>query len=285
MRGHCGTDFSFQQGLDNGNRQGCALRRVCPCAKLIEQHQRVIRHLIHNFHDIRHVCRKGTQALLNALFIPDAREHIIKHRQLRIIKCRNMQSCLPHQRKQPQGFQGNRFPAGVRACNHQRGKFLPQINICRHNLFRVKQRMSALVDIDVALCIKQGLCPIHGKGKICLCKNKVKLRQQFQIPLNRKRICRHHIRKGNQNLFDFFLFLRLQLLDFIVQLNHTQGLHKQRRACVGLIVNHSRKGASVFRLNRHAISVITNGNHKILQHIAVCRGIDNPIQMLLHPFI
>ena len=38
MRGHCGTDFSFQQGLDNGNRQGCALRRVCPCAKLIEQH-------------------------------------------------------------------------------------------------------------------------------------------------------------------------------------------------------------------------------------------------------
>ena len=262
--GYCCSDFSFQQSFDDGNGQRRTLCRVCTGAQFVEQHQRVICHLIHDTYDICHVRREGRKALFDALFIPNIRKYMIKHRQFGIIKSRNMQTSLSHQGKETQCFQSNGLTASIGTSDQQCGKFLTQINICGYYCLGIQQRMSTLVDVDIALCIELRLSPIHCHGQGRFCKDKVQLCQQFQIAFNRNSVCCHQIRQHQQDLFNFFFFLRLQLLDLIIQLDDAQRLHKQCGTSIGLIVDHAGEGTSVFRLDGHAVSVISDGNHKIL---------------------
>ena len=282
---HCRSDFSFQQCFDDSNGQRRPFRRVSTGTQFVEQHQRIVCHLIHDPHDICHVGRERRKALFNALFVPDISKNIVEYCQFGIVKGRDMQTRLPHQGKQTQCFQGNCFTTRIGACDQQCGKLFPQINICRHHCLRIQQRMSAFMDIDIPLCIKYRLCTIHGHGQSRFRKDKIQLCQKFQIAFDGNGICRHQIRQHQQDLFNFFFFLCLQLLDLIVQLNNAQRFHEQRGTRIGLIVDHAGEGTSVFRLNGHAVSVISNGNDKVLQHISVGRGIDDTVQMVFHAVI
>ena len=79
---------------------------------------------------------KGTQTLLNALFIPDVRKDLRKDGKLGAVQSRNVKSCLPHQGKESHCFQGNRLSTGVRTGHHQEIKVLSQVNVNRNHLLR-----------------------------------------------------------------------------------------------------------------------------------------------------
>ena len=96
MGGNSSTDFPVMEIRNNSHSQCGAFRRICTCTQFVEQHQRMVCHIFQNLDDICHVRRESTQALLNALFIPDVRENFIKHCQLGMVVGRDMQTCLPH---------------------------------------------------------------------------------------------------------------------------------------------------------------------------------------------
>ena len=209
MRCHSSANISFQQGFDNCNRQCRTFRRVCSRAQFIEQHKRIVRHFVHNAHNVRHVRGERAQALLNALFIANIGKYLIKNSQLGMVKRRDMQPSLPHKRKQPQRFQRNSFAARIWTGNQKCCKILTQINVNRHNCFRVQDRVPCFLDIDIPPRIEQRLCAAHGKRKRRLGKNKIQLCQQFQIRFQRYGICCYHIGKRNQYFLDFLFFSRL----------------------------------------------------------------------------
>ena len=48
--------------------------------------------------------RKGTEALLNTLLIPDIRKHLVKYGKLGAVEGRDVKPRLSHQGKQPDCF-------------------------------------------------------------------------------------------------------------------------------------------------------------------------------------
>ena len=137
--------------------------------------------MLQNGYDPCHMGGKGTETLLNTLFIPDIRKHILKNRKLRTIQCRDMQSCLSHQHKQSNGLQRYRFSACIWSCNDQLVKVPAKINIDGDNLFRVKQGMSALPDMNGMLPVKHRSCGILLQCQCRLGKGKVKKRHDLLI--------------------------------------------------------------------------------------------------------
>ena len=202
-----------------------------------------------------------------------------------MVVSRDVQPCLPHEGEQAQCFQRNSFTTGVGTGNEQCGKFFAQINIDRHDSFLIQQRMSAFLDIHIAFCIEQGLCTVHRQGKLCFCENKVQLCQQFQVCAELCFILNDHNRQAGEDFFNFLPFFRLQFLDFVVQLYHAQRLHEYGRTCVGLVVYHTGEHTAVFALDRHTISVISDGDDKVLEHISICGRRNDPIQMVFHAVI
>ena len=59
MRGSHRGRADFQQALQDGRGQCCAFIRVCACSKLIQQQKIITLCLPQNFHDMRHMGRKG----------------------------------------------------------------------------------------------------------------------------------------------------------------------------------------------------------------------------------
>ena len=125
--------------------------------------------------------RKGTQTLLNALFIPDVRKDLRKDGKLGAVQSRNVKSCLPHQGKESHCFQGNRLSSGVGTGYHQEIKIFSQMNVNGYHLLSGKQRMTPLADIDIMLLIEErhGCIFFHGKG--CLGKNEIQEGHDFLI--------------------------------------------------------------------------------------------------------
>ena len=68
---------------------------------------------------------KGTQALLNALFVADICENLCKNGQLRAVQGRNVQTCLPISVNSPTVFKHTVLPPVLGPVMTRRSKFLP----------------------------------------------------------------------------------------------------------------------------------------------------------------
>ena len=103
----CGCCTQAAAGGDTLQNRLCkcrAFNRVSAGAKFIKQNERLRRKGLHNADNVDHVCRKGGQGLLNALFVADVGKNAVEHRKCRAFGCRNMQPRLRHERKQTDGF-------------------------------------------------------------------------------------------------------------------------------------------------------------------------------------
>ena len=80
------------EGGENGNCQSRALCGVCAGAQLIKEHQGIFIRFFNKMHHIGHVGGEGTEALLNALFIPDIRVNFLENAETGIIKGRYMKA-------------------------------------------------------------------------------------------------------------------------------------------------------------------------------------------------
>ena len=76
------------QGGQDGDGQSCALCGVCSGAQLIEEHQGILIRLLNKMHYIGHMGGEGTEALLNALLIPDICVYLLEDAEAGIVKGR-----------------------------------------------------------------------------------------------------------------------------------------------------------------------------------------------------
>ena len=100
---------------------------------------------------------EGTETLLNALLVSDIGKDFRKDRKLTSIQSRNMKSGLSHEGKKTDGFQTYGFTTGIRTGDDQKVKILTEMNIDGNDLFRRKQRMASLADVNIMIRIKNRL--------------------------------------------------------------------------------------------------------------------------------
>ena len=104
MGGRHGSDAPVVQMVQDGDSQSRTLRRVRSCAQLVKEAEGIRVRILQDGHDAGHVGREGTQALFDALLIPDVRIYLPENGKLRTVLCGNMKPRLPHQAEQSRGF-------------------------------------------------------------------------------------------------------------------------------------------------------------------------------------
>ena len=82
-----------------GDCQRSALGRIGSGAQLIKETEGIAVRLLQDGNNVGHVGGEGTEALLNTLLVSDVGKHLFKDSQLRSVKRRYMEACLPHQGK------------------------------------------------------------------------------------------------------------------------------------------------------------------------------------------
>ena len=96
VRGGHGRHAARDQMLQNGHGQRGALGGVGARAQFVEQGQRMLAHALEDFHDVRHVRRKGGKRLLDGLFVANIGKHLVEHRHFAAILRGNLQARLRH---------------------------------------------------------------------------------------------------------------------------------------------------------------------------------------------
>ena len=104
---------------DDGDGQRRPLHRVRAGPQLVEEHQGPAVRLLQYTDDVGHVCREGGQALFDALFVADVREHPVIDADGTARGGGDLEAALGHQGEKAQGFERHRLAAGVGAGDYQ----------------------------------------------------------------------------------------------------------------------------------------------------------------------
>ena len=115
--------------LQNRHGERSAFDRVGARAQLVNQHKAVCIRLVQNADDVGHMRGESGEGLLNALLIPNIREHMCEDGNTALIRDRDHQTAHRHQREQAHGFDGYGLAARIGAGNHQRIKGFTQADI------------------------------------------------------------------------------------------------------------------------------------------------------------
>ena len=125
--------------------------------------------------------RKGTEALLNTLFVSDVRKYVVKYGQLRTLEGGDMEPGLSHEREKPHRLQRDGLASGVGTGHNEQVEIFAQPYVDGHDLFRIQQRMPSVFDADIAPLIEHGTGGFHLFGKHGPGKNEVQIHQQAVI--------------------------------------------------------------------------------------------------------
>ena len=266
--------------LDDGDGQGRALHRVGTGAKLVEQDEAMAVRLPQNRHYISHMCRESGQILFNALLIADVRQHPLVDRNGTLVRRRDVETALGHQRQQAKGLEGDGLAAGIGASDDQCIKGVSQLDVNGHRLLRVQQRMAGLAEVDGA--VPPDLRPdgVHFIGELAPGKDQVQVHQGVIVPLNVLPVGRHIGGQLRQDALDLLLFLGLQLNIFVVGLNDADRLDEQRGAGGGNVVDQARHIALVLCLDRHHKTAVPLGDDGLLQNFGVAGRRNDLLQNL-----
>ena len=207
---------------------------------------------------------EGAQALLDALLIPDIREYIVKNCQLRALESRNVEAGLSHEGKKPHGFQGNRLASGIGSGHDQQIKILPQPYVDGHDLLRIQQRVPPVLDSDMAFRIEDGAGGLHISGEHGPGEDKIQSHHQAVIVGQQFQVSGGGLAEGGQHLFYFLLFFDLQLPVFVIQLDYSHGLHKERGTGGALVVDHTGHLVAVLGFYGKTVPPVPHGDHRVL---------------------
>ena len=116
---------------DHRYAQCATFFRIGRRADLVEQHQRVRRHVYDHFADMGNVRRKSAKALFDRLIVADIRQHLLENRKRRFTR-RHRHPGLRHERQQSGGLERHRLSAGVRPADEQRAALGIQLQADRH---------------------------------------------------------------------------------------------------------------------------------------------------------
>src|SRR5258708_27698159 len=115
-----------KQIWESGRGQGRALGRIGPRANFVEESQRIVTRRVDDTDDVAHVRRKRRKALLDALFVANIGEDIVKDTNLRSGSRRNVEARLGHERQEASRLQGDRLTARVWSSNHHHPEVVAQ---------------------------------------------------------------------------------------------------------------------------------------------------------------
>ena len=227
--------------------------------------------------------REGRKALLDALLIADVDQHLLIDRNSAVFCYRKHQTAHRHQGHQADGFQGNRFTAGVRSGDDQCIEILSENNIGGNNLFRVNQRVAGFFQLNetavlnvwnrcLHLICKRGLgkiqinfdqCPIAVQNRLCKGTDQ------------RRQLC--------DDSFDFPFFLCLQDANLVVCLYDCHRLDEDGRSACRGVVNQAFDFGAVFALDRNNEAAVSHGNQRFLKVLALVRGFNQVVQPFSNP--
>ncbi|MNN35733.1 hypothetical protein D3C81_1495920 [compost metagenome] len=167
--------------LQNRDGERRSFGRVGARAKFIQQYKALRRHPAQNRDDVRHMAGKRTQALFDALLIPDIGVNRVKNAKLAAVFGGNEQPGHRHQAKQTDRFQGDGLPAGVRTSYDNRRVLIPQLYVDGYDLFRRNQRMTALLQLEVAAVVHARKRSLQLPGQSGFGEHKIQLAQHIAV--------------------------------------------------------------------------------------------------------
>ena len=266
--------------LDDSDGQGRALHRVRAGSQLVEQHQAVAVRLLQNLHDVHHVGGEGGEALLDALLVADVRQHPLIYGHGAAVRRRDVEAALGHQRQQPQGFEGHGLAAGVGAGDHQGVKGIPQLDVDGHRRLGVQQGVPGLPQVDGPVPADLRPDGVHLVAQLAPGEDQIQVHQGVIVPLDVLPVGGGLGGELRQDPVDLLLLLGLELDILVVGLDHPHGLHKQRGAGGGDVVDQPRQIALVLRLHRHHEAAVPLGDDGLLQNLPIAGGGDDLLKDL-----
>ncbi len=133
MRGDQREGSGHTEMLHDGDAERSALFGIGGRAEFVQQHERIGRDVERHLADVGNVRGKGAEIFLDGLVVADIRQHLLEERKLGFQR-RNRKARLRHQAEQSDGFQGDRFAAGVGTADQQRVAVFGEFQADRHRL-------------------------------------------------------------------------------------------------------------------------------------------------------
>ena len=215
--------------LDYGYRQRRSLGRVRACAELIEENQRAVVTFRYYVNYIAHVRRESRQALLYALLVAYVSQYMREHGHPAAVVSRNVQSALVHRREQTYRLYRHRLSAGVWPGDDQRVEAVAELNVDRHCLALVEQRMPRVAQ-HYSLAVHRCLLAVELIREFGLGKYKIQTYQHLKVGVYIVAV----FGAVGRELGEYTLYLRLfpgrELTQLVVRLDGPHRLDKQRRA-------------------------------------------------------
>ena len=107
---------------------------------------------LQNAADPLHMAGEGRQALFDALLITDVNEIFVKMADNAALMRRDQEPVLGHRVEKARCFERYGLAAGVGAGDNEGVILAAQLNVHRHDLFLVDERVAGLVQLEVAPC-------------------------------------------------------------------------------------------------------------------------------------
>ena len=118
---------------------------------------------------------EGRQALFDALLITDVHKVLVKMADDAALMRRDQEPILRHRVEQAGCFQRYGLAAGVGAGDNEGVIVAAQLNVHRHDLFLVDERVAGLVQLEIDLVADGGHKGVLLHGQPCLGQQQVDL--------------------------------------------------------------------------------------------------------------
>ena len=236
--------------------------------------------LLQNLHDVHHVGGEGGQALLNALLVADIRQHPVEYAHRAAVVGGDVEPALGHEGQKAQGLQAHGLAAGVGPGDDQGVEPLAQLNGDGHGTARVQQGVAGVAEADAAVAPDLRPAGVHLIAELAPGEDEIQAHQQIVV---REDVAAAARRLGGQlpkDALDLLFLLGLQLLELVVGLDHTHGLHKDGGAAGADVVDKAREAGAELRLHRHHEPAVPLGDDGLLEDLAVALGGDDLLQYL-----
>ena len=155
-----------------------------------------------------------------------------------------------------------------------------QLDVDGDRRLGVQQGMASLAQPDGSVPPDLRPHSIHFIAQLAPGENQIQMHQGIIIPLDILPMGRRLGGELRQNPLDLLLLLGLQLNILVVGLNHTHGLHKQRRTRGGDVMDQTRQISLVLCLHRHHKPSVPLGDDGLLQHLGIAGGGNDPLEDL-----
>jgi len=163
----------FTQGFQNRRGERRPFHGVGARAQLVEQDEAAAVRLPDHADDVRHMRGKSAERLLDALLVPDIRQHLVEHGNLASVPRRDHQAAHRHQRQKADRLERDGLAAGIRPGDDERVERIAELDIHGHDLLRVDQRVARPPQHQLPPVVHGGHHRLHPVGELPLRKDHV----------------------------------------------------------------------------------------------------------------